>query len=120
MAPQKRSLDALIADLRKWAASGQVSVSDLSPEMLDQAQVVMNAGTWCIVCVGESAGQILRLYPDFADEGLAQQLTLANAARNRLVHGYYDLDSEQIWKTLNHSFTTLIDALDACERAKFA
>jgi uncharacterized protein with HEPN domain len=32
--------------------------------------------------------------------------------RNRLVHGYHDIDTDRVWDTLVHDLPPLIDLLD--------
>jgi uncharacterized protein YutE (UPF0331/DUF86 family) len=52
--------------------------------------------------VGEAAGKILKAYPAFADGDLKRELSMASAARNRIVHGYYNLDEEVIRGTIEN------------------
>ncbi len=111
MVSRKRSLDALIEDIEKWIGVGQEAVGGMSIDAFSATGLTFHAGSWCIVCVGEAAGQILKHYPDFPDQYLREELLLANAARNRIAHGYYDLDEDQVWKTLKVSFTMLSEKL---------
>jgi uncharacterized protein with HEPN domain len=113
MVMRKQTLEALLADLERWISSGKASVSGLSPSEFAASKTAFHAGSWCIVCAGEAAGQILKHYPDFPDKDLRIELTLANAARNRIAHGYYDLDEAQVWKTLTVSFSRLAEKLAA-------
>lgn len=115
MPSRKRSLEALIEDVEKWIGVGQEVVDGASFDTFSDTDLSFHAGSWCIVCVGEAAGQIPKHYPDFPDQGLREELLLANAARNRIAHGYYDLDAGQVWKTLKVSFALLREKLASCK-----
>jgi uncharacterized protein with HEPN domain len=70
----------------------------------------IDASCWCISCVGEAAGRILQLDPDFEQRRPELELTAAYTTRNRLSHGYYRLDNEQIWDTASASVPKLVEA----------
>ena len=112
MAIRARSRDALIVDLRKWLLSGQTIVYQSTLDSFILNDNAFFAANWCIVCVGEAAGQILKHYPDFPNEELRKELLFANATRNRIAHGYYDLNIEQVWKTIADSFSMLSAMLE--------
>jgi uncharacterized protein with HEPN domain len=82
----KRSLDALISDILRWIGEGSelAAVSDRGAF----ANVTdFHAANWCVLCVGEAAGNIIKSYPGFAEGALERELSMASAARNRIVHG---------------------------------
>jgi uncharacterized protein with HEPN domain len=62
-------------------------------------QKTIDAASWCIGCIGEASGKILQIDPLFDREHGELNLLSAYSARNRYVHGYYDLDVEQVWQT---------------------
>jgi uncharacterized protein with HEPN domain len=64
-----------------------------------------------VLCVGEAAGNIIKSYPGFAEGALKRELSMASAARNRIVHGYYNLDEEVIQGTIANSFPVLLGLL---------
>lgn len=118
MAVHQRSLELLVADIRQWVRSGQDVVAVLSLEQFLKSEIAVQAGSWCIVCGGEASGKLLKAYPDFPNDLLRKELTFANATRNRIAHGYYELDSDKLWETLTVSFSRLSTALDATLREK--
>ena len=111
MAAQKRSLKVLIIDIQYWIERGRSNSAGTNPVTFQASKSSFDAGNWAILCVGEAAGKILKYYPEFGSEELRKQLTSAYVTRNRLAHGYYDLDAEQIWETLEFSFPELVLAL---------
>lgn len=68
----------------------------------------IDAVSWCIGCIGEACGVIMRIDPDFVAENPQLQLAVAYSARNRFVHGYFDLDAEQMWSTATVSAPQLV------------
>jgi uncharacterized protein with HEPN domain len=113
MSKKHRSLDALISDIRAWIVRGRLNANGLNAKEFEVSKSSFDAGNWAVLCVGEASGKVLRHYPEFGDENLRKHLTAAYHTRNRIAHGYYDLDAEQIWETLEYSFPELLAALNA-------
>lgn len=109
----KRSLESLISDLRKWFVSGRLCSGGLTPAMFKSAGELFHAGCWCIVCVGEAAGEILADYPDFPDEDLKQKLELAKGAGLHALKNCLEMDAELVWQTVEVSFVTISNALES-------
>jgi hypothetical protein len=65
------------------------------------------------VCAGETAGEMLADYPDFPDEDLRRKLELAKGAGLHALKNCLDLDAELVWQTMEVSFVTLSNALEA-------
>ncbi|HMQ56965.1 MAG TPA: DUF86 domain-containing protein [Rhizobiaceae bacterium] len=92
---------------------GLGSVEGLSESEFLSSSIAQNSACWCIVCVGEAAGAILKDHRSFACEELERELKLALSARNRFAHGYFDLDMARVWLTLTISFPHLLALVDA-------
>jgi uncharacterized protein with HEPN domain len=113
MGNKQRSLEALIGDIKTWIDRGRANSAGVSAKSFEANHSLFDAGNWAVLCVGEAAGKILKNYPEFGDHELRKQLNAAYSARNRVAHGYYDIDAEQIWETLEYSFIELLGALEA-------
>jgi uncharacterized protein with HEPN domain len=50
--------------------------------------------------IGEAARNIERVHPDFAAAHPELPLALANDMRNALAHGYFKVNLEIVWKTI--------------------
>ncbi len=50
--------------------------------------------------IGEAAGNIQRQFPDFAAEHPNFPLKAAYGTRNALAHGYFKIDLDIVWKTV--------------------
>ncbi len=71
--------------------------------------------------IGEAAGKILRHFPDFAEKHPGFPLRAAYGMRNVLTHGYFKVDLDVVWKTVERDLPLLEDqvekALQALNRA---
>lgn len=75
-------------------------VGRMSAEAFVNDAKTVDAASWCISCIGEACGKILEIDPQFEHKHQGFELTAAYAARNRYVHGYFDLDNQQVWDTV--------------------
>jgi uncharacterized protein with HEPN domain len=106
----KRSLDALTDDILRWIGEGN-ELAAVSDKGVFASATDFHAANWCVLCVGEAAGNIIKSYPGFAEGVLKRELSMASAARNRIVHGYYNLDEEVVQSTIQNSFPLLLGLL---------
>jgi uncharacterized protein with HEPN domain len=111
MGTEKRSLAALVTDIRGWIDEG-IEIASRGDGRDFGNLTDARAGNWCVLCVGEAAGKVLKGYPDFADGDLKHELSMASLTRNRIVHGYYNLDAEVVLDTILHSFPVLLSLLN--------
>lgn len=106
-----RSIDFWLEQVVWWAQRLQEHVDRTSVEEFLANKMAVDAASWCISCIGEACGKILETNPEFGDRNPAMQLHKAYAARNRYVHGYFDLDPAQIWDTATISVPGLASAI---------
>lgn len=57
--------------------------------------------------IGEAAGNIQRHFPDFATQYPDFPLKAAYGTRNALAHGYFKVDLEVVWKTVERDLPLL-------------
>ncbi|QEW05955.1 HepT-like ribonuclease domain-containing protein [Nitrincola iocasae] len=57
--------------------------------------------------IGEAAGSIQRHFPDFATEHPDFPLKAAYGMRNALAHGYFKVDLDMVWKTIERDLPML-------------
>ena len=63
--------------------------------------------------VGEASRNIERHYPDFAEAHPEVPLAFAYVMRNALAHGYFKVDLEIVWKTIQRDLPTLAEQVTA-------
>lgn len=76
-------------------------VAFLSSELVQDA-VIRN-----LEIIGEAANNILRVAPDFASQHDEIPWQVMYAMRNRLSHGYHQVDMEMVWKTVERDLSAL-------------
>ena len=57
--------------------------------------------------IGEAAGNIQRRFPDFTSTHTNLPLKAAYGTRNLLAHGYFKVDLDVVWKTLEMDLPSL-------------
>ena len=72
-----------------------------------QQAVVLN-----LIVVGEVATKILKEHEDFANQYADVPWASMKGMRNRIAHGYYDINLETVWETLQTSLPRLQEQLN--------
>ena len=85
---------------------------------LDQAGFISNtlvqdAVIRNIEIVGEASRNIEQRFPAFATANPALPLAIAYQMRNAVAHGYFTVDFEIVWKTLQHDLPGLLVQVQA-------
>jgi uncharacterized protein with HEPN domain len=81
---------------------------DFMGDKRTQQAVVLN-----ILIVGEIATKIEQNHPKFAEVHANIPWSSMRNMRNRIAHGYFEIDFEVVWETVSLSLPPLIDALNA-------
>jgi len=71
----------------------------------------------CLEIIGEAAG---RLSADFRARHAGIPWGEIVGMRNRLIHAYFEIDYEQVWKTLTEDLPPLIEQLHAILASEFS
>jgi len=77
----------------------------LADERTQQA-VILN-----LVIIGEAAARLIANHLDFVEQHDEIPWQRMRGMRNRLAHGYFDIDLDMVWKTVQTDLTSLIDIL---------
>lgn len=73
-----------------------------------QSAVVMS-----LVIIGEAATKVMDLHPEFATEHAAVPWRSMRGMRNRIAHGYFDINLDIVWDTLQTALPDLLASLPA-------
>lgn len=85
---------------------------DFLDDKRTQQAVVLN-----LIVVGEVATKILKEYEDFATQNASIPWTSMKGMRNRIAHGYYDINLDTIWETVQTALPKLQEQLDELKNA---
>jgi uncharacterized protein with HEPN domain len=86
--------------------------SDLIDQTFLQNEMIQDAVIRNLEIIGEASRNIERHYPDFAAEHPEVPLALAYEMRNALAHGYFKVDLELVWKTIQRELPALRSQTD--------
>jgi uncharacterized protein with HEPN domain len=79
---------------------------DFIGDLRTQRAVVM-----CLLIVGEAAGRVVSEYPSFAESTPEIAWRGIRGMRNRIAHGYFDIDLRVVWQTVQAELAPLIGRL---------
>jgi uncharacterized protein with HEPN domain len=72
-----------------------------------------NAVVMSLIIVGEASGKIMDRYPDFAGQNAEIPLRVMRGMRNRIAHGYFEVDLDVVWDTVVTALPALLRQLTA-------
>jgi len=105
----RREDPALLRDMLGAARSAIAAIKGRGPDALAADHVWTLGLVKCLEIVGEAAGRFSEAFrgrhPDVA---WAQIVGM----RNRLVHAYFEIDCEQVWRALTEDLPPLIERLE--------
>ena len=91
------------------AREARADAANARPEELFGQRVRLLGLVKCLEIIGEAASQLSPALRDRHPEIPWNQIV---GMRNRLVHAYFDVDDQQIWKSLSEDLPILIEQLD--------
>ena len=82
-------------------------VDDMDEVGFLNSKLVQDAVIRNLEVIGETSRNIERVHPEFAAAHPELPLALANDMRNALAHGYFKVDLEIVWKTIQNNLPEL-------------
>jgi len=101
------SIEDYLEHIEEAAALASGYVRDMTREAFLQDRKTQQAVTYNILIIGEAATQIINDYPDFVSAHPDIPWREMRGIRNRMAHGYFELNLTIIWDTA----TTYLDKL---------
>ena len=99
-----------IGHLKQAAEDASSFVEGLSKSFMadrrTQQAVIMS-----LMTIGEVAARIVARYPEFADSHPEVPWRQMRGVRNRLVHGYFEVDLDVVWETTRTAIPDLRQSL---------
>ena len=100
----------LLSDIVFWGERVSQHLSGVDEAEFLSTPALSDAVCWCISCIGEAAGRLRQEWPDVDARNAELELANAYAMRNRIAHGYFDLDEEILWQAATVSIPKLVAA----------
>jgi uncharacterized protein with HEPN domain len=85
-----------------------LSIKDFLADKRTQQAVILN-----LVIIGEAATKLLKDYGEFLDQHPDVPWRSMKGMRNRIAHGYFDIDLDVVWETVQTALPQLIERLPA-------
>ncbi len=87
-----------------------LSQDDFFDDKRTQQAVIMS-----LIIIGEAATKIMDQYPDFISQHTSISWRGMRGMRNRIAHGYFDINLEVVWETVQSALPELLIHLsDLC------
>lgn len=83
-----------------------VGKSDFLADKRTQQAVIMS-----LIIIGEAASKIMDGYPSFIQEHLDIPWRGMRGMRNRIAHGYFDINLDVVWETVQTALPELLQRL---------
>mgnify|MGYP001069226772 CR=1 FL=1 len=72
------------------------------------------ATVMCLIEIGEAATKILQSDPEFIEMNSNLPWRSMRGMRNRIAHGYFDVDLDIVWDTVETALPELTHAIENC------
>ena len=105
------SLDELIIHMKEAAGQAVIYVEGLTrddflADKRTQQAVILN-----LIILGEAATKLMDRYPDVAAANAHIPWQSMRGMRNRIAHGYYDINLDVVWETVAAALPELVETL---------
>lgn len=104
-------LEDYLEHMREAARLALSYVADLDKNAFLADKRTQQAVILNIVVIGEAATKISNEYPDFIARHTSVPWKNMKGMRNRIAHGYFDIDLDIVWATVQSALPPLVDQL---------
>ncbi|WP_273033181.1 HepT-like ribonuclease domain-containing protein [Pseudaminobacter soli (ex Zhang et al. 2022)] len=102
----EREFRAWLADIVAWGERIALYTNGMNQSDFMADQKTQDAVVRCIECIGEASKRILESGSTPPTDRL--EFLQAYWTRNRLAHGYYDVNAERVWVSATESVPKLV------------
>ncbi len=112
MAAKPVTVEERLRDIVKWGTSLSRHIQGMTQEQFLTDEKTQHAATKCIESIGEAAKEILKGEPNFDSRHPNLRLKAAARMRDRLTHGYREIDLQIVWTTSTTSVPATTEAAE--------
>lgn len=113
--PENRLIDYL-DHMQQAAADARAFVEDLNKDEFLADKRTQQAVIMSLIIVGEAATKLVAGYAEFAQAHPAVPWRSMRGMRNRIAHGYFDINLDVVWETVQTALPELLKQLPAVRR----
>jgi len=103
----------LCSDIVEWGERIPVLIAGKTMDEFAADELTYLAVWKCVEVLGEASGRILQLDTSYGERYPQLHLRSAYAMRNRLTHGYTDVDTGILWVTCREFVPQMVEAARA-------
>jgi uncharacterized protein with HEPN domain len=103
---QERGLREWLSDIVSWGERIAEHLEGMNEPEFVADRKTQDAVIRCLECVGEASRQVVT--SGYAASFPETEFLQAYWTRNRLAHGYYDIDLARVWLTATESIPSLL------------
>ena len=93
--------------MRQAIADAQSFTEGMAQPDFEQDKRTQQAVVMSLIVLGEAATKVMDKYPEFAAQHAVIPWHNMSGMRNRIAHGYFDIDLVVVWDTLQTALPTL-------------
>ncbi|MGB3123519.1 MAG: DUF86 domain-containing protein [Pseudomonas sp.] len=97
--------------IRQAAADAIAFVEGLSKEEFLEDRRTQQAVVVSLIIMGEASTKLMDQYPDFIASHSQIPWRSMRGMRNRIAHGYFDINLEVVWDTIQRALPDLLERL---------
>lgn len=97
--------------MRQAAGDALVFVEGLSKEEFLDDKRTQQAVIMSLIIIGEAATKIMDRYAEFAAQSTQVPWRSMRGMRNRIAHGYFDINLDVVWDTVQSALPELLKVL---------
>ncbi len=105
----KKDLRDYLLDLIEWGGKAGRAVDRTSRDTIGHDEQAELALARAVEIVGEIAGRILALAPEWSGDSFGLDLSNAYRLRNRLAHGYDNVSPEMLYEIARTNIPALVE-----------
>lgn len=106
-----------VQHMQQAAADACSFVEGLGKDDFLQDKRTQQAVIMSLIILGEAATKVMDAYPDFAAQNASIPWRNMRGMRNRIAHGYFDINLEVVWDTVQLALPQLLGDLPAVHQA---
>ena len=100
-------LSDYLAHMRQAIADAQSFTEGMAQPDFEQDKRTQQAVVMSLIVLGEAATKVMDKYPEFAAQHAVIPWHNMRGMRNRIAHGYFDIDLGVVWDTLQTALPAL-------------
>lgn len=111
----EQQLADLLAHIHRAAEDARSFVQGMTREEFATDRRTQNAVIMSLIVIGEAASKVMDKYPHFAQLHAELPWRSMRGMRNRIAHGYFDINIEIVWDTVRSALPDLLDQISSID-----